>query len=99
MNLELLEKKLPLYVLNKIFLYIKHPLPDMIREYWIRNLSIKLLKSLNNNKYELQFPLRKHEFEKLDNSIFKYSWFIYALRYYENEGFYGSIKIIDLEDD
>ena len=97
MNLKLLEN-LPLDIVDKIFLYIKNPLPDMIREYRIRNLSIKLLESWNNNKYELKFPLRKYELQKLDNSLFKYSWFIYSLRYYENEGFYGSIKIIDLDD-
>jgi len=98
MDLILLEN-LPLSIVNKIFFYIKHPLPDMIRQYWIGKLSIRLLQSWNNNKYELQFPLRKHELEKLDNSLFKYSWFIYNFRYYENDGFYGSIKIIDLEDD
>jgi hypothetical protein len=70
-----------------------------MKSYWIEKLSIEILESwVLNEKYELQFPIKKNDINKLDTSLFEYSWFIYDYRYYENEGDYGSIKIIDLRE-
>ena len=98
MDIITLFDKLPTFLIEKIFLYIKHPLVDMIRDFWIKKLSTKL-EFWNNTKYELQFPIRKYELDKLDSLLFKYSWFIYGFRYYEKDGIYGSIKLIDFEEE
>jgi len=89
---------LPIEIVSKISLYNSHPCSNMIREFWIHHLASQLLQMGYTSSFLLEFPIRRHEIQLLDDIMFRYSYFMYYIRFYPNLGTYGEIRIIDLEE-
>ena len=86
-------------IIHKITLYNSHPCSDMIKKYWIRNYGLFLLTLDLGILHELVIPFKRSDIKLLDEFLFENAYFIYDIQYYSSLGIYGSVRLIDLEDD